>query len=165
MTRSTLQIEVGSDTRRVPPATRRWLASNLKKLARLADVTAGTLNIRIVEDETMAEFHWQYTGVLGTTDVLTFDLVDSEDELAHETEDEASQRPIEADIMVCVDEATRQAKALNHDVRMELLLYCLHGLLHLLGYDDHSKAGYAAMHKREDQLLAAAGFEPVFKKK
>jgi ssRNA-specific RNase YbeY (16S rRNA maturation enzyme) len=38
----------------------------------------------------------------------------------------------------------------------------VHGLLHLQGYDDHTAADARAMHRREDELLTAAGFGAVF---
>jgi probable rRNA maturation factor len=148
--KSTFKISLNSDTGQVPLTTRRWLVKQLKVLAALAGIDAGELRLRIVEDETMADAHLRYTNIAGTTDVLTFDLRDSLDD------------PIDADIMICVDEAARQAKVRGHDERMELLLYSLHGMLHLIGYDDHTKRGYAAMHKREDELLTATGLGAVF---
>ena len=38
----------------------------------------------------------------------------------------------------------------------------MHGLLHLLGYDDTSPEAAAAMHAREDELLQTAGYGPVY---
>jgi probable rRNA maturation factor len=122
----------------------------LKALALLAGIKIGEVRLRIVEDQAMAEAHLRYTNVAGTTDVLTFDLRDS------------SEEPIDADIMICIDEATRQATTRGHELRMELLLYGLHGLLHLIGYDDHTQRGYARMHRREDELLVLAGHQAVF---
>jgi probable rRNA maturation factor len=57
---------------------------------------------------------------------------------------------VEGDIVVCLDEAARQAKKRNHPIRLEVLLYALHGMLHLLGYDDVSARQAARMHRRED---------------
>ena len=35
-------------------------------------------------------------------------------------------------------------------------------LLHLLGYDDHTPEDARAMHSREDELLTAIGYGPVY---
>ena len=70
--------------------------------------------------------------------------------------------PVEGDVVVCVDEARRQAVNRGHEVRAEVLLYAVHGLLHLLGYDDHEPDSAAAMHDREDTLLAALGVGRVY---
>ena len=98
----------------------------------------------------MARLHEQYAGVPGTTDVLTFDLRDDPAE------------PLVGDIAICWDEAVRQADARHHPPRHEALLYAVHGLMHLLGEDDHDPAAAARMHLREDRLLAELGLPPVY---
>ncbi len=136
-----------------PPATG-WLENQFARIARLAGVDQGQINLAIVDDDRMAQFHQQYCGEPGTTDVLTFDLRD-------EPGDTPGQ-PIEGDIVLCIDVAARQAQQRGHDTRLELLLYAVHGLLHLLGEDDHDPADYQKMHRREDDLLKRAGLGPVF---
>lgn len=132
-----------------PPLTR-WLKEEFLRLAELAKVTKGDITIVIVADEQMAQMHEQYTGVKGTTDVLTFDHRDD------------TRQAIESDLVICVDTARREAATRGHDTRVEILLYALHGLNHLLGGDDHTPAGAKAMHRWEDQILTAAGFGAVF---
>jgi ssRNA-specific RNase YbeY (16S rRNA maturation enzyme) len=46
--------------------------------------------------------------------------------------------------------------------RMELLLYALHGMLHLSGFDDRTDRDFALMHRTEDSILESLGFAPVF---
>ena len=82
--------------------------------------------------------------------MLTFDLRDDAD------------ADLEGDVALCVDEAARRAAERGHPVRDEVLLYAVHGLLHLLGEDDHTPADYARMHAREDALLTAIGVGPRF---
>ena len=132
------------------PPVAGWLETQLARIADLAGVTGCELNLAVVNDEQMSELHGQYLGIAGTTDVLTFDLRDDPDQ------------PVEGDIVVCIDEARRQAEDRGHDTRLELLLYAVHGLLHLLGEDDHDPADYEKMHKREDELLTRAGLGTVF---
>ena len=59
-------------------------------------------------------------------------------------------------------QAKRSSAQRGTDVAAELLLYALHGTLHLCGYDDRSRAGFERMHAREDELLVALGVGPVF---
>jgi probable rRNA maturation factor len=132
-----------------PPAAG-WLEPQLARIVALAGVERCELNLAVVDDEQMSELHGQYLGIAGTTDVLTFDLRDDPDQ------------PVEGDIVICIDEARRQAGDRGHDTRLELLLYAVHGLLHLLGEDDHDPADYEKMHKREDDLLTRAGLGAVF---
>lgn len=132
------------------PSVDGWLVDQLTRIAGLAGVDGGRLAVVVVDDEQMASMHQQFCNQPGTTDVLTFDLRERESE------------PIEGDLVVCMDEAHRQAQERGHDTRLELLLYTVHGLMHLLGEDDHDEAGYQKMHKREDELLTLAGLGPVF---
>lgn len=132
------------------PPVAGWLEEQLARIATLAGVVGGKLAIAVVDDEQMSAMHQQYCDQPGTTDVLTFDLRELHDE------------PLEGDLVLCMDEAIRQAGERGHDVRLELLLYAVHGLMHLLGEDDHDEAGYQQMHRREDELLTRAGLGPVF---
>lgn len=132
-----------------PPATG-WLDAQLTRIAGLAGLTDCRLNLAVVDDARMNQLHEQYLGIAGTTDVLTFDLRDEPD------------GPVEGDIILCMDEAGRQAEQRGHDTRLELLLYAVHGLLHLMGEDDHTPADYEQMHRREDELLTRAGLGAVF---
>lgn len=104
----------------------------------------------------MAVLHKKYTGVSGTTDVLTFDMADVV------PEDSETIADIAGDIIVCLDEARRQAERRGHPAHHELLLYAVHGLLHLLGEDDHDNDSYQRMHAREDALLEQLGIGRLF---
>ena len=97
----------------------------------------------------MAALHAQHAGVDGTTDVLTFDRG-------------SDATSIDADIAVCVDEATRAAKGRGHGVLEELLLYVIHGALHCVGFDDCSEEASAAMHAEEDRILLEIGVGELY---
>lgn len=114
----------------------------------------GQVRVSIVNDERMSSAHEQFSGITGTTDVLTFDL-------APQTKS-FDQKTLDTDLTICFDEAMRQATKLNHPIEHELLLYIIHGTLHCLGYNDHDDAEYQRMHTKEDQLLAALGIAPTF---
>lgn len=113
---------------------------------------SGEVRVRVVDDLAMSAAHERYSGVAGTTDVLTFDLRD------------AAREALDVDILVCLDEAERQGAARGHSPQHELLLYALHGVLHCLGHDDHEPEAFARMHAAEDEVLKALGLGPVFAK-
>ncbi|MFN3168915.1 MAG: rRNA maturation RNase YbeY [Phycisphaeraceae bacterium] len=137
-----------------PPITG-WIEPMLGRAAELVGLQHATLTVVVVQDAEMAELHERYTGVAGTTDVLTFDLLDPPN-------DPDDEQAVEGDIVVCLDEAVRQAQARRHPVRHELLLYAVHGLMHLMGEDDHDHAAYLRMHAREDSLLEQLGVGRLF---
>ncbi|MEM1165145.1 MAG: rRNA maturation RNase YbeY [Planctomycetota bacterium] len=130
----------------------RWLEETA---ARAIDTLGahGSVSIRLVGDEEMAAAHLRHCAEPGTTDVITFDATAG---------DAARTRALDADLLVCVGEARRQAIARNLTFEREVLLYILHGVLHCLGEDDHEDAAFARMHAREDRILEAIGVGATF---
>ena len=134
------------------PPLEGWLEPMLRRAAAEAGVAAGRIGLVVVDDSEMAGLHEAWKDVPGTTDVLTFDLSEPGD----------PQGQVEGDIVVCLDEARRQAGQRGHTLRDEILLYAVHGLLHLLGEDDQDPAAALRMHRREDDLLTRIGIGPVY---
>jgi probable rRNA maturation factor len=60
-----------------------------------------------------------------------------------------------AQIIVCADVAVRESRRGGHSAQRELLLYAVHGLLHLTGYDDTTPPKAARMRARQEELLDA----------
>ncbi|MBY0113072.1 MAG: rRNA maturation RNase YbeY [Phycisphaerales bacterium] len=110
---------------------------------------AGEVRVRIVDDAEMSRLHEEYSGISGTTDVLTFDMSGEADD--------RGVALLDVDIAVCLDEAERQGAKRGHAPEDEVLLYALHGVLHCLGHDDHDDDAFRAMHAAEDEILAAIG--------
>lgn len=77
----------------------------------------------------------RYLGHDYVTDVITFDLEGA------------------AELIICPQEARRNARAYKADLHQELVLYVVHGLLHLAGYDDHTEADIKRMRMQEAQIL------------
>jgi probable rRNA maturation factor len=61
------------------------------------------------------------------------------------------------DIVIARGAVTRQAAAAGHGTARELAFLLAHGILHLVGYDDHTEAGYAAMVALQHAALDAVG--------
>jgi probable rRNA maturation factor len=142
-------VDLTDDTGLLSDAIKADLTRLLTAAGRELDAP-GELRLRVVHDPVMTDLHQRHTNVPGTTDVLTFDLRPM------------GLGPVDADIVVCLDEARRQALTRGHAPERELLLYAVHGLLHCLGHDDHDDDAYQHMHAAEDRLLTALGVGPVF---
>ena len=99
------------------------------------------LDIAIVNDEQMAADNMRYLKHKGTTDVISFDLSDDFSD------------GIVAQFIICADVAVREAAERKHGVQRELMLYVVHGLLHMMGYDDIQADMAAKMHVRQETLL------------
>jgi probable rRNA maturation factor len=127
---------------------RQWLCGHAERI--LAELNlSGELRVRVVRDPEMGAAHQKFKAIAGTTDVLTFDLG-------------AGDAELDIDILICLDEAARQCQARGHELRRELLLYIVHGLLHCIGHDDSDPEAAARMHEAEDRLLESVGVGVVY---
>lgn len=64
-------------------------------------------------------------------------------------------RVLLGEIFVCVETAARQAAQYGHTYLEEMKLLIVHGLLHLLGYDDVGRKNKKIMRREEEKLLKA----------
>ncbi|HUU84713.1 MAG TPA: rRNA maturation RNase YbeY [Phycisphaerae bacterium] len=108
------------------------------------------LHVALVDDATIADLNEKYRGHPGPTDVLSFDLA------------EPGAKVLDGQIVVSVETARREAVERRHSAEAEVLLYCIHGTLHLLGYDDATPEDARRMHEMEDTLLTELGIGPVY---
>lgn len=61
------------------------------------------------------------------------------------------------EIIISVEMAKKLAQKHDCAVEGEIALYLVHGLLHLLGYNDEQKSAAKKMHQREGELLSSFG--------
>ncbi|MEL6329062.1 MAG: rRNA maturation RNase YbeY [Planctomycetota bacterium] len=146
-----LSIDLIGESSRVHPEDRARIAAALHRA--LGELGArGELRVRLVNDAEMVRQHGERLGEFSTTDALTFDLSDGS----------AGDRVLDADVLVCVDEAIRRSGERGIEVWRELTLYALHGALHCLDHDDKTEDAAARMHAEEDRLLELAGVGAVY---
>ena len=151
-------FDVADASGRLSRTDQAWLSDHLAKIAGYLTFQ-GEVRCRIVSDVEMLSLHTKFSNDPTTTDVLTFDLTEGK---AAEHAAVGQTPVLDVDLIICLDEALRQAAIRSHKPRRELLLYCLHGILHCLGHDDHDDEAYELMHKREDEVLLAVGVGQTF---
>ena len=105
---------------------------------------SGTLSVAVVDSEEITELNRRFLGRAQPTDVLSFPMQDGASDLFGE-------------IVICSDIAAKEAADRNISFDAELTLYAVHGLLHLLGYDDEMPQQRERMHRREREILALVG--------
>jgi probable rRNA maturation factor len=113
-----------------------------------AGVRRATLSVALVDDPTIHRLNREFLAHDFPTDVVTFPLSDD------------GSDALEGEIVVSVDTAARAAARLDWPAADELLLYVVHGALHLVGYDDQDPDALAAMRAAERRHLARWGLEP-----
>jgi probable rRNA maturation factor len=133
------------------------------------------LTLLVTDDKSIQEMNKQYREQNKPTDVLSFPLLDkplvkAPTELLWQIqESEAEQKPQPAfvtppdmilnlgDIVMSWPTLVRQAQESGHSPTYELLYLLSHGVLHLVGYDDQTEAGYQAMVSIQQSVMQAVG--------
>jgi probable rRNA maturation factor len=92
--------------------------------------TEGELSLSFVDAVEMEELHRRYLGESGPTDVLSFPM---------------DEQGLLGDVVICPAEAARN----NPDLKAELRLLVVHGVLHLLGYDHEEEHDRRLMWERQ----------------
>jgi probable rRNA maturation factor len=126
--------------------------ARLKKAVRgvleSAGIRSAEISIAIVDDARMHALNRQYLAHDYPTDVLSFVL----------DRDEAAGT-LDGEIITSADYAAREAARYGWTADDELLLYVIHGCLHLVGHDDQTPEGKAAMRAAEARVLAEFGLD------
>lgn len=116
-------------------------------LPRDADV-----HVAFITDEDMRALNKRFRRIDRTTDVLSFgEAIPARDRgtgaIAHINgrRRESGGRFDLGEILISAEQATRQARRRSRPVREEVAFLAAHGVLHLLGYEDETPAGYREM--------------------
>lgn len=97
------------------------------------------VSIHFVDNSTMCDLHLEYFDDPSPTDCISFPM-DDMDEIGYR---------VMGDVFVCPQTAIDYVKANGGNVYQEVTLYVIHGLLHLLGYDDIDEEDRKEMRKLE----------------
>jgi probable rRNA maturation factor len=98
-------------------------------LSRLSEIF-----VWLISDRRMAQLHRKFMHRTGPTDVLTFQ---------------------HGEIFISIETAKGHARAFGNPLTSELRLYIVHGLLHLHGFDDHTRTGARKMNRMQEKILRA----------
>ncbi len=133
------QTKLPIDESRLKRAVRRILEE--------APIDEAQISLAVVDDPTIRRLNREFLNRDHATDVLSFEL-------------ERSGRSLEAEVIVSADTARATASRFGWSAADELLLYVIHGTLHLVGCDDQTPEDLARMRDRERAHLARFGLQP-----
>lgn len=105
--------------------------------------TPGEIGIILTDHATVLALNESYLDHHYHTDVISFVYHDSP---AH---------PIEGEVYIDLDTANERYTEFDSSFEQEALRYVVHGVLHLLGYDDATPEDKQTMHGLEDRYLAS----------
>jgi len=139
-------LQVQNRQRRLRVDLRR-LERELDRVAQSEGLGHRTIGIVLVSDRNIRRLNRDFHGRDQVTDVLTFDYRST----SHPDD-------VDAEVVVSAHRARDEARDRGLPPDGELFLYCVHGLLHLAGYDDREPADRQRMWKRQLDHLTEAGF-------
>lgn len=113
---------------------KRFIRDKLKEL----NIKEKEINIVLTDDEYIRKLNRDYRSIDSPTDVLSFSM------------DEGT---LWGDIYISLDTASKQAEEQGWDLEKEVRFLAIHGLLHLLGYNDEDEEGYNRMMELTERLL------------
>lgn len=106
------------------------------------------LAVVVTDDDTLRELNRRHRGVDVPTDVLAF-----ADEARAPFVDAPGELRYLGDVVVSFHRAVAQAAEAGHGTQAELQLLVVHGVLHLLGYDDQAEQPREKMWRVQAQIL------------
>jgi probable rRNA maturation factor len=103
------------------------------------------LSIAFVDNNEIKKVHQRFLSSDEVTDVISFPLG-------------GESGFVNGEIVVSVETALEVANSKQSSVEGEIILYVIHGILHLLGFDDNNRVNSKIMHEKEVEVLSFLGY-------
>lgn len=113
----------------------------------------GQVSLTIVSPEEIQQLNREYRQVNRVTDVLSFPQYVSPDEIP------ADSMYLLGDVVICMEQAVKQAEAYGHSIQRELVYLFVHSIFHLFGYDHMEEEEKQAMREAEEAVMKQIGLE------
>ncbi|MFP6619780.1 MAG: rRNA maturation RNase YbeY [Pirellulaceae bacterium] len=141
-----IQIEL-TNQQEIHPVESERLVAAVRQILAEEGLERAEISIAVVDDVTIHRLNVQYLQHDYPTDVLSFIM---------------EQQPgyVEGELIVSADTAATESTRYGWLPADELLLYVIHGTLHLAGYLDGTDEERKKMRGREDHYLAQHGLQP-----
>ncbi|MBN2483811.1 MAG: rRNA maturation RNase YbeY [Candidatus Omnitrophica bacterium] len=117
------------------------IRKNIRKIFKLLSLSPGAISFVFCDKDCITRLNTQYLGKARSTDVIAFPLP------GHDPQEFLGE------VVVSVDAAGTNSRRFNTTFEAELTLYIIHGILHLLDYDDHTPAQRTKMRQKEQELI------------
>lgn len=111
----------------------------MSELKKILSFTIESLNINFITPDLMIEINKQYLNHNYDTDIITFNY-------------SGSNTNLDGEIFISIGQAIDNSIRFNVNLDSELIRLIVHGILHLLGYDDQKSSDKKKMKIEEDKL-------------
>ena len=120
-------------------ASRKFKKAATIALEQLFQTPSYHLSVAFVTAKRMTEVNESHLQHEGPTDIITFDYSEAD--------------TLDGELIICPALAAENGRRYNVPLGRELTRYFIHGVLHLLGHDDHAPNDRRQMKREENRLL------------
>lgn len=118
------------------------------------------ISFTFTDNEGIREINREYRDIDRATDVLSFPMLEFNDDIEDAEYETENGRVMLGDIVISIERAREQAEEFGHSLRRELAFLTAHSMLHLLGYDHVDDAiGEKMMIEKQDRALNNLGIK------
>jgi probable rRNA maturation factor len=150
-----------ANRQRVRKINRRRLKKIANALLAELEIKKAEIGICLATAPEMTRLNETFLKHKGSTDVITFDYANKVAQASRlprpSNRRQSSSRDgcatLHGEIFVCVDEAVLQARQFGTSWQSEVIRYLVHGVLHLLAFDDSSAGARRKMKREENRRL------------
>lgn len=128
--------------KKIPVSPKRIKETVLRTFASEGVKKSGAITVCFINDKRIRQLNLRFFGRNRPTDVIAFDFGPGD------PGDEAL-----AEIAVSTDTAIANAEIFKTSAVYELYLYVVHGILHILGYEDKNLKERAKMQRKAEKIL------------
>ena len=120
----------------------------------------------LTDNDAIQEINRDYRQIDAPTDVLSFPMVDYEQEADFSHLEEAAEdyfnpetgELVLGDIIISVEKVMKQAESYGHSRERELAFLIAHSMLHLCGYDHMEEDERLVMEEKQREILNQEGY-------
>ena len=142
----TIEIAIANEQKTITIDEQR-IHQAIEDILKDANLDEGEISVALVTDEVIAQVHDEFLDDPTPTDVISFVL-------------EREENRIEGEIVASSDTALQCSQEYGQSPENELLLYIIHGTLHLAAFDDIAEEDKAAMRDAEKKYMERWQFAP-----
>ena len=139
-------VQFFSEETEFKPSDPKGLSGWIKQIAKQHEYAIREVNIIFCSDEYLLKLNRERLKHDYYTDILTFDYA------------EGDKKRLHSDIYISIDRVEDNARDYSVPFQDELHRVIAHGLLHLMGFNDHDEISKQEMTEAEDAMLAMRAF-------
>ncbi|MBN1913527.1 MAG: rRNA maturation RNase YbeY [Candidatus Omnitrophica bacterium] len=137
-----MKVVIQNLRKKIPLSRQKIKRAVLEALASEGVEKTGQINVCFLSDKAIRKLNKRFFKLDTPTDVIAFDI--SAGGLSKE---------LSADIAISVDTAISNSRIYKTSLSYEISLYIIHGVLHILGYDDKREKSRRLMQRKAEDLL------------